>query len=195
MSNNTFKQIICDAVSLDLQEKMTKMKDKIWLQNEKIKTLEVSLENQVQYSRRNCLLIRGVVKKMNKDTNETAIQIFKDYLVVNVTKSCIGTSHRLKSANEKSPIIVKFLSYNLRNLVFLNKKKLKDLGIKITEALTLQKRACFKRLTELRKKRLIHSNWTVDGKIFYTKPDNTSAKLMIDHSYLDNIDLKFAKQN
>ena len=39
MSNNTFKQIICDAASLTLHEKMTKLKDKIWLQNEKIRTL------------------------------------------------------------------------------------------------------------------------------------------------------------
>ena len=89
----------------------------------------------------------------------------------------------------------KFLSYNLRNLVFLNKKKLKDSGIVITEALTPQRRACVKRLTELRKKGLIHSNWTVDGKIFYTKPNSTSTKLMIDPPNLDNIDLKFAKQN
>ena len=41
MFNNIFKQIICDAVSLDLQEKVAKLKDEIWLQNEKIKTLEV----------------------------------------------------------------------------------------------------------------------------------------------------------
>ena len=47
MSNNIFKQIICDTVSLDLQEKMAKLKDEIWLQNEKIKTLEVGLENQI----------------------------------------------------------------------------------------------------------------------------------------------------
>ena len=92
MSNNTFKQIICDAVSLDLQEKITKLKDKIWLQNEKIKTLEESFENQAQYSRRNCLLIHGIVKKLNENTDETAIQIFKDYLGVNVTKSCIDRS-------------------------------------------------------------------------------------------------------
>ena len=195
MSNNTFKQIICDAVSLGLHEKMTKLKDKFWLPNEKIKTLEVSLENQAQYSRRNCLLILSVVKKLNEDTNETAIQIFKDYLGVNVTKSCIDRSHRLRSANEKSPIIVKLLSCNLRNLVFQNQTNLKDSGIVITEALTLQRKACVKRLTELRKKGLMHSNWTVDGKILYTKPDNSSTKLMIDSPNLDNIVLKFAKQN
>ena len=63
MSKNIFKQIICDAVALDIHEKMTKLKDKIWLQNEKIKFLEVSSENQAQYSRRNCLPIHGVVKK------------------------------------------------------------------------------------------------------------------------------------
>ena len=40
MSNNIFKQIIRNAVPLDLHEKMAKLKDKIWLQNEKIKTLE-----------------------------------------------------------------------------------------------------------------------------------------------------------
>ena len=162
MSNNTFEQIICDDVSLDLQERMTKLQDKISLQNEKIKTLEVSLENQAQHSRRNCLLIHGAVKKLNEDTDETAIQIFKDCLGVDVTKVCIDRSHRLGSANEKSPIIVKFLSYNLRNLVFQNKKKLKDLGIVITEVLTPHRRACVKRLTELRKKGLIYSNWTVD---------------------------------
>ena len=153
------------------------------------------MENQAQFLRRNCLLIRGVVKNLNEDTVETAIQIFKDYLGVNVTKFCIDRSHRLRSANEKSTIIVKFLSYHLRTLVFQNKKKLKDSGIVITEALTPKRRACVKKLTELRKKGLIHSNWTVDGKNFYTKPDNTSTKLMIDPPNLDNINLKLAKHN
>ena len=124
----------------------------------KIKILEVSLENQGHDSRGNCLLIHGEVKKLKENTDDTAIQIINDYLEVNVIKSCIDRPHRLRSANEKSLIIVKFLSYNPRNLVFLNKKKLKNSDIVITEILNPQKRAYVKRLPKLRKKGLVYSN-------------------------------------
>jgi len=86
MSNETFKQIICDAVTLELREEVTNLKKQIQFSEYKIENLESNIENQAQYSRRNCLIIHGQPVKVdgNEDTDQIAINIFNEKLVVNV---------------------------------------------------------------------------------------------------------------
>ena len=127
MSNGTFKQIICNAVTLEEKEKITELEKEIQHSKTKVETLESAMENQAQYSRRNCLIIHGEAVKSdgNEDTDQTAIKILSEKLGSNMTKSNLDRSHRLRplTGNRPSPIIVKFLSYNLRNQVFQNRKK------------------------------------------------------------------------
>ena len=129
--NDTFKQIICDAVTLEVKEKITELEKEIQHSKTKVETLESAMENQAQYSRRNCLIIHGEAVKSDgkEDTDQTAIKIFSEKLGINMTKSNLDRSHRLRSltANRPSPIIVNSLSYNLRNQVFQNTKKTKRL--------------------------------------------------------------------
>ena len=56
----------------------------------------------------------------------------------------IDSSHRLgnpkKSIKAKPrPIIVKYISYNTRNIIYRNKKVLKEKGISVTESLTAER--------------------------------------------------------
>ena len=79
-----------------------------------------------------------------------------------------------KSAvNAPPPIIVKFISHNLKSFVYFLKKKLRGTNYLITESLTRTRVECVKKLEELRKKK-ISSYWTIDGTIYYTKFDSST---------------------
>ena len=185
------------TVTLVVKEKITELEKEIQHSKIKVETLQSAMVNQAQYSRRNCLIIHGEAVKSDskEDTDQTAIKIFSEKLGINMTKSNLDRLHRLRSftGNRPSLIIVKFLSYNLRNQVFQNRKKLKGSGLVITKALTPQKRACVKRLTELRQQRLVLSNWTLDGRIFYTKPNNLLRKFMLDSLNIHELNSKFVE--
>ena len=63
-----------------------------------------------------------------------------EHLELELTEKELDRTHRIgnpKSGNKRPrPIIVKFARYNTRRKVFLNKKRLKNTGISITESLT-----------------------------------------------------------
>jgi len=193
MSNDTFKQIICDTVSLELKKEITDLKKEIKESEKKRQNLEIKLEAQAQYSRRNCLIIHGKSMESNEDTDKIAVDIFNKNLGVKITKEDIDRSHRLKTKNSIKPIIVKFVSYNSRNLVFQNKKKLKGCGLLITEALTAERRACIKRLAELRRKKAVLSYWTQDGNIFFTLSSNPQKKIFLDSVSIEDLNDKFVQ--
>ena len=95
--------------------------------------VEATLEDQLQYSRRNQLIIHGVAETTGReDTDDTVIKIFKE-MDVEVTKKEINRSHRLGRSKQtdvggnekKRPIIVSFISYQHKKLIYDNKKKLK----------------------------------------------------------------------
>ncbi|KAI5751310.1 hypothetical protein M8J77_006260 [Diaphorina citri] len=122
------------------------------------------------YSRRNCLLVHGVPEAA-ADTEvrcmDVVSTVFRQKLGVTVTPRQLDRAHRLGPARgtegaRPRPIIVKFLSYQDRREVYLNKKKLKGQPEMISESLTKT------RLSLLRRARehfTIPRVWTSDGKI------------------------------
>ena len=95
-------------------------------------------------------------------------------------KKDLDRSHRLHNTN--SPIIVKFVHHNLKNIIFNSKKKLKGKNIFITESLTSKRMSCMKKLGILRKSKLVHSFWSSDGKIYYTLTENPARKIELNHN-------------
>lgn len=80
----------------------------------------------------------------------------------------IGRSHPIgKPKNGKISIIVRFVSYRKRQMVYSNKRKLKGNPHKtfITENLTKKRLEIIKRLAELKSNNKIHTFWTHDGTI------------------------------
>ena len=49
------------------------------------------------------------------------------------------------------------------------------------------------RLTELHQQGLVLSNWTLDGRIFYTKPNNPLKKFMLDSLNIHDLNSKFVE--
>ena len=80
------------------------------------------------------LEIVGVPYKEGENTNKIAMEVCK-LIDVDITQDQISTSHRLqtkKRTNEKitSPIIVRFISRDVRNKVFSNRKLIRSVDMK-----------------------------------------------------------------
>ena len=75
---------------------------------------------------------------------------------------CIG--RRKAPSNKLRAVVVKFVSYNTKKRIFLNKKRLKGTQVSITESLTAKRIGILK---EAREKHQFRNVWTADGKILY----------------------------
>ena len=128
-----------DALSKKIDELETEIKnkdEKIQLLENRVEILEEEKESQgkeiddlEQYSRRNCLLLHGVVKTNAECTDDIIIKTCAEELGIDVKQEDLDRSHRLgkvkRNDNKPRPIVVKFARYAVRNKVFSSRKKLK----------------------------------------------------------------------
>ena len=155
--------------------------------NEDMKTdlenIRRQCEGQEQYSRRNCLRLFGILEKDGENTQDLVIKMFKEKLEVDVNAVEIDRVHRLGPANGGRtvtrgaarqdkvggrPVLVKFISYQTRKLVFGKKKLLKGSGMTLREDLTTTRLDLYKKVVD---KYSYKNVWTNDGKIFFKKDD------------------------
>ena len=149
-------------------------KDREVLQ-EKLHLVDGALQDQLQYSRRNMLLIHGIEETDGlEDTDSMALEVFKK-IDVPMDKSKINRSHRLgrrikaKQDKKKSrPIIVSFTSYQEKFSVFNAKKKLKGSKTLITESLTKSRYELLQQCWETYGK---DKCWSYDGRIYVAEND------------------------
>lgn len=125
------------------------------------------LDNFEQYSRRNCIRMFGIEESQREDPDDTVINVIKTKLNIDISKQDIDRCHRIgsvKSNPQKKPrpLIVKFVSYRCRNMVFSNKRKLKGSNIVIREDLTKNRMDILNCAIE---KYGYRNVWTRDGKI------------------------------
>ena len=137
-----------------------------------LEELKNSLEQQQQYSRRNCILIHRISEQKGRDTDEQALKIITEELGEIVENSDLDRANRIgafkEDKNKCSPIIVRSSRYNVRDKVPKNIKKFKDKGYLITESLRDLR---MKKLPEARNSFGFTNVWTQDGKIL-CKEDN-----------------------
>ena len=135
------------------------------------------IDRQEQYSRRNCLLLHGIEEESNENTDQRVIEVLWESMGETISIQDIDRTHRLtgKKPNGKSkPVIVKFVRYNTRNLIFKNKKKLKGSRISITENLTAKR---MKKLQTAREEHRFKSVWMQNGRIMYWDAASDRVKL------------------
>ena len=90
--------------------------------------MEAQVEQQAQYSRRNCLLFHGIKEEKGEDTDSIIINTVKEEIDIEILLNDLDWSHRIgnpKTKKKERPIIVKFLRHNLGHNIFKNKKLLK----------------------------------------------------------------------
>ena len=132
-----------------------------------VKNLENQLDRQENYSRRNCILIHGITETQDENTDDISLRPINEHLELQLTEKELDRTHVVgnsKSDNKRPrPIIVKFARYNTRRKVFVNKIRLKNTGISMTESLTKHKMEFLKKA----KNEFGFNVWTVDGQIYH----------------------------
>ena len=159
------KNSINEAIIKSLEEKL----------KSKSTELEIMIDDNSQYSRRNCLLLHGVPENDNENIDKILHETLNDEATLDLGISVVDVidrAHRLGkpskgrvTRNNKPkvrPIIIKFTSYRTRRAVFSSKKHLKGTGVVITESLTHRR---YKLLQAAQEKYGFKSTWSSDGKI------------------------------
>ena len=85
---------------------------------DKVSNFSVQVDEQEQYSRRNCLLIDGLEEIQNEDSDTLSINIINELLGLDIQLSDIDRTHRICNKNKARKIvqviIIKFTRYNTR---------------------------------------------------------------------------------
>lgn len=124
------------------------------------------MNDMEQYSRRNCLLIHGLKEQeQDGDCLNAVLDVFCNKMKLDIRPEFIDRTHRLgprKEGGKVRAVIVKFISYYYRRMVFSNKKLLKNSGCYMTEALTKFN----VQILSVAKREFGQENvWSMDGRI------------------------------
>lgn len=125
-----------------------------------------------QYTRRNNIRIYGVPETKGEDTDGLVVQLCRERLGLEIQNKSISRSHRIgrqlsAAADGKPrhrPIIVRFVSYQDRRLLFNAKKKLKGSGVVMREDLTARRQEVYRRAVEVYG---LKNCWTSDGRVLW----------------------------
>lgn len=185
-------QTVYESVTMDvnsIKDDMADLRSEVdQLKTEKEDLIQ-QVDNQEQYSRRNCLLLHGVPETKGEKTTQICLDHINKSLKlkVNITADQIDRSHRIgkpksgTSGEEETPkprpIIVKFTSYQHRADVFRNKRYLKGTGLTISESLTPSRMNILRKAQQVARLGNIKNTWTQDGTIIVM--DNQDNKVPI----------------
>ena len=184
-ANNNLSSSVSEQCTeiANLKEEKCILQMRVNTLEDRLTCVESAVEEQEQYSRRNCLRFRvpTPTDPSSVNTDVTVINICNDLLGVSVSPGDIGRSHFVGKAKDGfSQIIVRFVTHNKRNDVYRAKARLKNNPKKIflTEDLTRFRARVVSRLNTLRNDKKINSFWTNDGRIF-TKITAEGPKILI----------------
>ena len=89
---------------------------------EKPNSFTEQVDWQEQCSRLNCLLIHGITEGNQENTDDLALEIFREKLDIELTQRDLDRTHRIgkndKRSNRPRPVIVRFILYSDRKKVF-----------------------------------------------------------------------------
>ena len=99
------------------KEKLIKdLKEEVSFLNNEHEQLKSDVENQEQYSRRNCLLVHGIPKEQGEGTDSIVLNAINEHFEEELTQDDMERTHRVgkPKQNKKTPrpIIIKFVQYN-----------------------------------------------------------------------------------
>lgn len=149
----------------NLNSTITDMTSKINELEKTVNDLTISLDTLEQYSRKNCLLIKGLDKNVNPMTHFNQL-VNKLNIQDKVTAHDLDNVHWM---GEK--IVVKFNNYPARD-TFYRKKKEFGKGIFVNEQLTKRRDNLFFKCRLLKKEGKIQGTWTTNGNIKVRINDN-----------------------
>ena len=176
-----------EAEIKDIKSHSTELEESDKKEQDKVDSLE-------QYGRRNNLEIVGVPYKEGENTNKIAMEVCK-LIDVDITQDQISTFHRLqtkKRTNEKiisPPIIVRFISRDVRNKVLSNRKLIRSADMKkfcingienlyVNENLTKFRKKLFRSAKHKAKSNGFRFYWTANGNVFVRRSEESTPILI-----------------
>ena len=63
--------------------------------NISVKILENQLDRQEQYSRRNCILIHGIIETQDENTDDISLRTINEHLQLELTEKGLDHTHRI----------------------------------------------------------------------------------------------------
>ena len=179
-----------EAMIMDLQTENNQIKKEInnlnqstSRHNDQLSGIDLKLNAEEQYSRRNCLRLFGCPEENKENTDTIVLEVVRETLQIELSIEDIERSHRVGQKKETSQrgarprgIIVKLKSYRKREEIIKNRRKLKGTKIVIVEDLTAKNQAL---LNEARKHSKVETAWSKDGRIIaLLKGNKNSTKLI-----------------
>lgn len=142
--------------------------------------------NLEQYSRRDCLEIRGIPISEDENTNESVVKL-ANKIGVKMAYQDISTCHRLPRRSDPQAlpaIIVKFVRRDMRDQLYRARKRLrnmtsKDLGYRnnnrvyINESLTQSNKNLLSKCLKLKRDSKFKFLWTISGKIMLRQREDS----------------------
>lgn len=128
----------------EAKSEIVKLKTENHLLRERVYKLEIN-------SRSNNLVIFGIPHIENENKESLAnlvITKFNDVLNVNCSRNDLSDIYRLGKSNDKIPVIIKFVSHFVKDLIIKNAFKFKDTGVSISRDLPPEERNNFKILRQ-----------------------------------------------
>ena len=145
------------SIDFDIKAKTEQIKDlekQVKKLNKDVQDFKRTIEEQEQYSRRNCLRFHGIDETADEVTDQVIIKVVKEKLDIDLRPDDLDRSHRMPTRNHqrtgerrppppppphRKPIIVKFSRYNIRREVYAARFKLRGTNIYVHEDLTRER--------------------------------------------------------
>lgn len=190
MSDENFIKLIAETVAKTvtatvlqaIEQKFDEQKKELDSLKDKVKSLEAQkneneqkIDKLEQYTRRNSLRVFGIKESMNENLEDKVLQFFKNQLNEDIKMEQVDRMHRVgkfKNGGTRA-IIIKFVSYQHRAIIFGRKRMLKGSGYLIKEDLTADR---VKLLKSAETKFGRKNTWSKDGKIYVSA--NNAIKLI-----------------
>ena len=161
-------------------------------------TLERELSQLLQYTRRNALRITNPawVEPADQKDDDTDALVLSLAATIRVPLEPweIGRSHRVGKPRADCvprPVLVKFISYNVRRRIFESRKKLRDKPalkhIYINEDLTKENSQLAYEARMLKKRGRLAETYTRDGRVFVKRFPNGSPTILKGFGHLQEI--------
>ena len=190
---DTQKSLI-DKQALELNERNETVSDlqaQVKFLQTEVDRVSLDMNHLEQYGRRNSLRISNFAYDKDKNMSEPVLTadvvgFLNDKVLPETSKiltSDVERCHPVGLPNTKGyrQILIKFTSYQIKQLVYSNKKSLKNNlnGTFISEDLTRFNHNLVKSLSGLKKDKKINSYWTMNGRIFVKKDaDDDPCKIL-----------------
>lgn len=150
---------------------------------ERVEKLETAVDVAEQYSRRNNLRVSGIQEQQDEDPYQLALDLANQKLKLTpaISISEIDRAHRVGAAEsgKTRDLLIKFGTYRARHRVFEARMSLRSPSNTtfINEDLTGRRSFLLWKAREKKKKNIIKSCWSSDGKIFVR--DNNGIKKLV----------------